>query len=87
MYAEVEDHGIRVLDTPLVNLSAYRSAALQSQPEHRNPSGRKAPSCADQIKAIAADLYLEWAEAIHAVGATKPNREPGTDKPGVGHVH
>ncbi|MDF9434682.1 ParA family protein [Salinicola sp. LHM] len=91
MYAEVEDHGIRVLDTPLVNLSAYRSAALQSQPVHRveprKPSGRKAPSCADQIKAIAADLYPEWADAIHAVGATKPNSKPGADKSGVGHVH
>ncbi|GEN23150.1 chromosome partitioning protein [Halomonas cupida] len=91
MYAEVEDHGIRVLDTPLVNLSAYRSAALQSLPVHRveprKPSGRKAPACADQIKAIAADLYPEWADAIHAVGAVKPNGRPGSGKLGVGHVH
>ncbi|WP_417329753.1 ParA family protein [Halomonas cupida] len=91
MYAEVEDHGIRVLDTPLVNLSAYRSAALQSLPVHRveprKPSGRKAPACADQIKAIAADLYPEWADAIHAVGASKPHGRPGAGKSGVGHVH
>jgi len=86
MYADVEDHGIRVLDAPLVNLSAYRSAALQSLPVHRveprKPSGRKAPACADQIKAVAADLYPEWADAIHAVGATRPS-----SKSGVGHVH
>lgn len=91
MYAEADDAGIRVLDTPLINLSAYRSAALQSLPVHRveprKPSGRKAPSCADQIKAVAADLYPEWAQAIHAVGATKPNCKPGMGKSEVGHVH
>ncbi|SFI19170.1 ParA family protein [Modicisalibacter xianhensis] len=91
MYSDVEDQGIRVLDTPLVNLSAYRSAALKSLPVHRveprKPSGRKAPSCADQIKAVAADLYPEWAEAICAVGAIRPNDEPGTGRLGVGHVH
>ena len=27
MYADVDDYGITVLDTPLVNLSAYRTAA------------------------------------------------------------
>ena len=91
MYAEADDAGIRVLDTPLINLSAYRSAALQSRPVHRveprKPSSRKAPACADQIKAVAADLYPEWAQAIQAVGATKPTSKPGTGKSEVGHVH
>lgn len=86
MYAKVDEHGIRVLDTPLVNLSAYRSAALQSLPVHRleprKPSGRKAPACADQMKAVAADLYPEWAEAIHAVGAARPRGGKG-----AGHAH
>lgn len=81
MYSDVDQHGIRVLETPLVNLSAYRAAALQSQPVHRvepkKPSGRKSPSCADQIKSIAIDLYPEWAEAIKAVGTTS----------GGSHVH
>jgi chromosome partitioning related protein ParA len=91
MYARIEEHGIRVLDTPLVNLSAYRSAALQSLPVHRleprKPSGRKAPACADQLKAVTADLYPEWAEAIHAVGAIRPNAKPGAGKSEVGYVH
>ncbi|MBZ9559029.1 MULTISPECIES: ParA family protein [unclassified Modicisalibacter] len=95
MYAEVDDigegGGIRVLDTPLVNLSAYRRAALDSLPVHRveprKPSSRKALACADQIKAVAADLFPEWADAIRAVGAVKPNGNPGTGKAGGGHVH
>jgi chromosome partitioning related protein ParA len=91
MYAEVEDHGISVLETPLVNLSAYRSAALQGLPVHRveprKPYSRKAPACADQLKAVAADLYPEWADAIHAVGAVTANGKPGISKSGVGHVH
>ncbi|QEA38605.1 ParA family protein [Pistricoccus aurantiacus] len=91
MYADVEDHGIRVLDSPLVNLSAYRAAALQGLPVHRveprKPSGRKAPACADQVKAVAAEIYPEWAEAIHAVDATRPNAKPGAGTSEVGHVH
>nr|WP_298411610.1 ParA family protein [uncultured Halomonas sp.] len=91
MYAEVEDFGIRVLDTALVNLSAYRAAALQGLPVHRveprKPSGRKALSCADQIKTVAADLYPEWTEAIRAVSVTRVNGKPGTGKPEVRYVH
>lgn len=90
MFAE-KDTGIRVLDTPLANLSAYRTAALKSQPVHRvepvKPSRRKSPSCADQIKGVAAELYPEWAAAIHAVGTVKPTSRPGTGEAGVGHVH
>lgn len=85
MYAEVDDYGITVLDTPLVNLSAYRAAALQGLPVHRveprKPSGRKAPACADQIKAVAIDLHPEWTEAIRAVGVSS------TSEAGVNHVH
>lgn len=91
MYAEVEDHGISVLETPLVNLSAYRSAALQGLPVHRveprKPYSRKAPACADQLKAVAIDLYPEWADAIRAVGTNAPSGKTGTEKSGVGHVH
>lgn len=90
MFIEAES-GIRVLDTPMVNLSAYRTAALQSLPVHRveprKPSNRKSPACADQVKAVAADLYPEWAEAIRAVGMVSPNGKPGTAKSGVSHVH
>lgn len=85
MYAEVDDYGISVLDTPLVNLSAYRAAALHGLPVHRfeprKPSGRKAPACADQIKAVAADLFPEWIEAIYAVGVSS------SGEVGVSHVH
>lgn len=85
MYAEVDDYGITVLDTPLVNLSAYRTAALQGLPVHRvefrKPSGRKAPACADQIKAVAIDLYPEWTEAIRAVGVSSSGDAGGS------HVH
>ena len=85
MYAEVDDYGITVLDTPLVNLSAYRTAALQGLPVHRvesrKPSGRKAPACADQINAVAIDLYPEWTEAIRAVGVSSSGDAGGS------HVH
>ncbi|WP_110648727.1 ParA family protein [Salinicola peritrichatus] len=85
MFAEGNDAGIRVLDATLVNLSAYRTAALKSLPVHRveptKPYRRKSPACAEQVKAVAAELYPEWAEAIQAVGATS------SKKAGVGHVH
>ena len=55
--------------------------------EPRKPYSRKAPACADQLKAVAIDLYPEWADAIHAVGAVISNGKPGTGKSGVGHVH
>ncbi len=92
MFAEENDTGIRVLETPLVNLSAYRTAALKSQPvpriEPRKPSGRKAPACADQLKAVASALYPEWADAIAVVDMTQGGGQPGTGKrQGVTHVH
>ena len=85
MYAKLGDDSISVLDPTLVNLSAYRAAALHGLPVHRveprKPSGRKAPSCADQIKAVAIDLYPEWADAIRAVGVSS------SFEAGVAHVH
>lgn len=88
MYADVDNTGIRVLETPLVNLSAYRTAALKSQPVHRieprKPPARKAPACADQIKAVATDLYPEWTDVIRAVGAESPSASTGQS--GVFHV-
>ncbi|REC93398.1 ParA family protein [Kushneria indalinina] len=72
MYAKVEDHGIGVLETPLVSLAAFGSAAMHGLPAHRvetrKPSGRKAPACADQLKSLGCELFPEWKEAIHGVG-------------------
>lgn len=71
-YSVATESGISVLDTPMVKLTAYHSASLQGLPVHRveprKPANRKAPSCADQLKDIAVDLYPEWTDAIRAVG-------------------
>lgn len=83
------ENGISVLDIPMVKLTAYHSASLQGLPVHRveprKPANRKAPSCADQLKNIAVDLYPEWTDAIRAVGVTSDDRSDGDSQSGVGH--
>ncbi|MGJ8518326.1 ParA family protein [Carnimonas bestiolae] len=70
------DSNVRVLNPVLRMLVAFRTAAQQGVPVHRidQTSNRKTPSCSDQMKAVAIEIFPEWSEAINAVG-TSANTE------------
>jgi len=66
-----QDETVTVLDTVIPSITAYRNAATLSLPVHRfepkKPHGRKTPAALDSMKALAAEIFPEYAEQIAAL--------------------
>ena len=65
---------VRILDTRIPGLVAYRQAATQGVPVHRlephQPTGRKAPSALSSMQALAVELFPHWQAQLHALAKT-----------------
>ena len=62
--------GITVLGTTVPALEAYPRASTLALPVHRvepkRPSGRHAPAAAETMRALACELFPQWAERLRA---------------------
>ncbi|MFC4160754.1 ParA family protein [Chitinimonas lacunae] len=75
-----EHESIRVLQTDVPAIEVYPRAATQGLPAHRveirRPTGRLAPAALDSQRALATELFPQWAERFARVDGRARDAQP-----------